>query len=158
MYEPRNNTAKVSEHWEQSQHSIHSQREKKQAIHKEKGIKMASDSLTITLDQYLQISFFFFLLFLGGGRICSIWKFPGSRQNWSCSCRPTPQPQQCSYSTAIAMPDLSLVCDLHHSSRQCQIPNPPSKARDWTYILMETRRIHFHWAMMGTPNTFKFLK
>ena len=66
MYEPRNNTAKVSEHWEQSQHSIHSQREKKQAIHKEKGIKMASDSLTITLDQYLQISFFFFFCFFWG--------------------------------------------------------------------------------------------
>ena len=29
-----------------------------------------------------------------------------------------------------AMPDPSLVCDLHHSSQQCQIHNPPSEARD----------------------------
>ena len=28
------------------------------------------------------------------------------------------------YATAIAMPDLSHVCDLHHSSRQCPILNP----------------------------------
>ena len=32
--------------------------------------------------------------------------------------------------TAIAMPDLSCVCDLHHSSRQHQILNPLSEARD----------------------------
>ena len=25
---------------------------------------------------------------------CSIWRFPGQRSNQSCSCRPTPQPQQ----------------------------------------------------------------
>ena len=27
---------------------------------------------------------------------CGIWKFPGQGSNWSCSCQPTPQPQQCS--------------------------------------------------------------
>ena len=27
--------------------------------------------------------------------IWSIWKFPGQGLNQSCSCRPTPQPQQC---------------------------------------------------------------
>ena len=32
------------------------------------------------------------------------------------------------YTTATAMPDLSLVCDLHHSSWQCWILNPLSKA------------------------------
>ena len=26
--------------------------------------------------------------------IDSIWKFPGQRSNWRCSCHPTPQPQQ----------------------------------------------------------------
>lgn len=36
------------------------------------------------------------------------------------------------YTTATARPDPSHVCDLHHSSRQCQIPNPPSEARDQT--------------------------
>jgi len=34
------------------------------------------------------------------------------------------------YTTATAMQDLSLVCDLHHSSWQPQILNPLSKARD----------------------------
>ena len=32
--------------------------------------------------------------------------------------------------TATATWDLSQVCDLHHSSQQCQILNPLSKARD----------------------------
>ena len=66
--------------------------------------------------------FFFFFVFLS---------FPGPHpqhmaqgSNQSCSRRLTPQPQQCR--------DPSRVCDLHHSSRQCQIPNPPSKARDRT--------------------------
>ena len=34
------------------------------------------------------------------------------------------------YTTAIATPDPSHVCDLHHSSQQCRILNPLSKARD----------------------------
>ena len=34
------------------------------------------------------------------------------------------------YTTAIATRDLSCFCDLHHSSRQCWIPDPLSKARD----------------------------
>ena len=40
---------------------------------------------------------------------------------------------------------------LHHSSRQCLIPNPVSEARDRTCILMGTRWIHFLCATMGTP-------
>ena len=39
------------------------------------------------------------------------------------------------YTTAIAMPDPSRVCDLHHSSQQCWILNPLSRARDGTRIL-----------------------
>ena len=34
------------------------------------------------------------------------------------------------YTIAIAVWDLSHIFDLHRSSRQCQILNPPSKARD----------------------------
>ena len=34
------------------------------------------------------------------------------------------------YTTATATPDPSHVCNLHHSSWQCQILNPLSKARD----------------------------
>ena len=39
---------------------------------------------------------------------------------------------------AIAMPDLSCVCDLHHSSEQCQILNPKSEAKDQTNLHMGT--------------------
>ena len=42
------------------------------------------------------------------------------------------------YATATAMQDPSCICNLHHSSRQCQILNLLSKARDWTCILTET--------------------
>ena len=38
------------------------------------------------------------------------------------------------------MPDLSRIWDLHHSSRQCQILNPLSEARDQTRNLMVPRR------------------
>ena len=41
------------------------------------------------------------------------------------------------YTTAMAIPDLSHVCDLHHSSPQRQIFNPLNNARDRTYILSE---------------------
>ena len=34
------------------------------------------------------------------------------------------------------MPDPSSVCDLHHSSQQHRILNPPSEARDQTCVLM----------------------
>ena len=37
------------------------------------------------------------------------------------------------------MPDLSRICDLHHSWTQRRILNPLSKARDRTYILMDPR-------------------
>ena len=38
--------------------------------------------------------------------------------------------QVLAYTTAMkAMRDLSCFCDLHHSSGQCQIPNPLSEAR-----------------------------
>ena len=34
------------------------------------------------------------------------------------------------YATATVTWDLSCICNLHHSSQQCQIPNPLSEARD----------------------------
>ena len=45
--------------------------------------------------------------------------------------------------TATATWDPSRVCTLHHSSWQSQIPNPLSKARDRTCILMDTSQICF---------------
>ena len=62
------------------------------------------------------------------------------------------------YTTARSMRDLSHICDLLHSSQQGQIPNPLSKARDRTCILMDTSRICFHWASMGTPRCSFYLK
>ena len=55
---------------------------------------------------------------------------------------------------ATAMPDPSCVWDLYHSSRQCWILNPLSKARAQTYNLMVPSRIHFHCATRGTPPFF----
>ena len=52
---------------------------------------------------------------------------------------------------ATATRDLGHVCNLQHSSRQCQILNPLSKARAGNHILMDTSWVHYHWAMMGTP-------
>ena len=55
------------------------------------------------------------------------------------------------HTTATASPDLSQICDLHHSSRQCQIFNPLSKARDQTRNLMVASQICFCCTTTGTP-------
>ena len=53
--------------------------------------------------------------------------------------------------TDTATRDPSCVFDLHHSSQQCQILNPLSKARDPTRNLMVPSQIRFHSTTMGTP-------
>ena len=53
--------------------------------------------------------------------------------------------------TATATQDPSCICDLHHSSQQCQILNPLSEARDWTCILKDSSWVHYCWATEGTP-------
>ena len=47
------------------------------------------------------------------------------------------------YTTAIATPDLSHICNLHHRSQQHRVLNPLRKARDRTRILMNTSQICF---------------
>ena len=47
--------------------------------------------------------------------------------------------QLLAYARATATRDPSRICDLHHSSRQCQILNPQSRARDPTCVFMDTR-------------------
>ena len=51
---------------------------------------------------------------------------------------------------AIATWDMSCIRGLHHSSRQCQILNPLSQAKDWTCVLMDASQIHFCWATKTT--------
>ena len=55
------------------------------------------------------------------------------------------------YTTAMAMQDLSFICDLHHSSQQCQILNPLSEARNRTCNLIAPSQICFRCARMGIP-------
>ena len=52
--------------------------------------------------------------------------------------------------TATATWDLSCVCNLHYSSRQCWIPNPLNEARDGTCVLMDTSQIRFSCATTVT--------
>ena len=57
--------------------------------------------------------------------------------------------QLLAYTTATQ--DLSHICSLHHTSRQCRILNPWSEARDWTHSLMVPSQICFCCATTGTP-------
>ena len=65
--------------------------------------------------------------------------------------------QLLAYVAATAMQDSSCVCDLYHSSWQCQIPDPLSEAKDGTCILMGTSQICFCCTMTGT-SIFTFLR
>ena len=59
--------------------------------------------------------------------------------------------QLLAYIAATATRDLSRICNRHHSSRQHQILNPPSEARDRTRNLVVSSRIRFHSTTTGTP-------
>ena len=109
------------------------------------GFRLMLETFSFTIFDYFEPSYFFsdlqhshFYLFLiyyffsFYGCTHSIWKIPGQGSNWSWSCQPI---------IATATPDPSHVCDLHHSSYQCRILNPPSKVRDQTRVLMDTSRI-----------------
>ena len=48
-----------------------------------------------------------------------------------------PELQLLACATATAIPDLNGICNLHDSSWQCWILNPPSEARDQMCILMD---------------------
>ena len=57
------------------------------------------------------------------------------------------------YARATGMLDQSHACALYHSSRQHQILNPLSKARDRTHNLMVPSWVRFRCAMTGTPGS-----
>ena len=54
------------------------------------------------------------------------------------------------YTIATTTADPSCVCNLHHSSQQCWMLNPLSKARDSAHVLMDTSWVHCLWATTGT--------
>ena len=49
--------------------------------------------------------------------------------------------QLLAYTTATATQDPRHVCDLYHSSWQCQMLNPLREARDQTQVLMDTSQV-----------------
>ena len=53
--------------------------------------------------------------------------------------------QMSAYPTATATPDLSWIL------------NPPSRARDWIHILMDTSRFCYQWTTTGTPTGVKLI-
>ena len=64
-----------------------------------------------------------------------------------------------SYAPTTAMPDLSCIGDLRCSSRQRQILNPLSEARDLIYILMDTSWVHNPLSHKGnSPSYGLFMK
>ena len=91
--------------------------------------------------EVLLLAFFFFFVFLG----LHEWHMEVPRLGVKREL------QLPAYTTATATQDPSLISNLDHSSRQQQILNPLSEARDGTRVLVNTSQIHFYWATMGTP-------
>ena len=75
---------------------------------------------------------FFFSVFFSLGPHLRYMEVPGLRVKSEL--------QLPAYTTASATQDPSHICDLHHSSQQCWILNPLTKARDQTCIFMDTSR------------------
>ena len=112
---------------------------------------LLSLSLSLSLSPSLSLFFFFFFFFfffvyLGP----HLWHMEVPRLGVELEL------QMPAYTTATATRDLSLICNLHHSSRQCRILNPLGKVRDRTRVLMHTSQIHFCRATTGTPHTVSF--
>ena len=81
---------------------------------------------------------FFFFLFLLRAILTAYGGFQSRSRIGACA-------------TTTAMPDPSHICDLHHSSWQRWILNPPSEAKDHICFIVDTSQICFYWAMTGTP-------
>ena len=78
--------------------------------------------------------FFYFILFF-----CLLGLHPQHREIPRVGVKSELPPL--AYATAIAIPDLSHVCHLYHSSWQRQILNPLIEARDRTLILMDASQV-----------------
>ena len=64
--------------------------------------------------------------------------------------------QLLAYTTATATQDLSHVCDVHHSSRQCLILNPLSEATAQTLVLVDASQVRS--PLSHDENSQKYLK
>ena len=82
--------------------------------------------------------------------------FPNMHNFFLCLFRAAPV----AYGGSQAKDQFGVVAaGLYHSSQQHWILNPLSEARDQTCVLMGPSQIHFHWAMIATPekNFFQVL-
>ena len=93
----------------------------------ENGLKLLAKEYSQYKICYLNL-FFFFLVFLG--------PYPQHMEVPMLGVEL--ELQLAAYATTTATTDLSHVCDLHCSSRQCRILNPLNEAKDQTCIIMDT--------------------
>ena len=104
------------------------------------------------LHNHVFISFFFFLFFV----FCLFRAIPaaygGSQARGLIGATELP-----AYTTATATPEPSHVCNVHHSSQQCQIVNPLSEAMDRTRNFIVPGWIRFCCSTTGTPPCVYFL-
>ena len=70
---------------------------------------------------------YFFFFFAFEGSTLGIWRFS--------------EQQLLPTATATAIQDPSFICELHHSSRECQILNSLSEARDQICVLMDNSQV-----------------
>ena len=80
-----------------------------------------------------KVCFFCFVLFCFLGPHLRLMEIPRLGVNLELQLPAT--------ATATATQDPSHVCNLYHSSQQCWILNPLSKARDGTHVLMDTSHV-----------------
>ena len=89
-------------------------------------------------------TFSFFFFFGGGGGLTQAYTVSQARCPIGATAIETPQQHEIG---ALSMS----VTYTTHSSWQCRILNPVSKARDRTHSLMVPSQIRLHCAMRGTP-------
>ena len=111
------------------------------------GLAWHGDLQVVNIFFFTVLFFCFFLLFRAAPAV--YWGSQARRSNQSYSCQPPPQPQQRQI--------WALVCHLHHSSRQLQTLNPPSKTRDRTHNLMVPSWIHCCCATRGTTGLWLYM-
>ena len=95
---------------------------------------------------------FFFFFFLSFWFVLFVFLFLGPHP-WHMEVRRLGvqlELQLLAYTTATATQDPSHDCDLHHSSRQCQIFNPLSEVRDRTPVFRDASLVSYCWVTAGT--------